>query len=85
MRKIMRVWATDTCGRLLGGTEDAQWAMIRERIEPQGREALWRAWKKLAEQKLFSWLTEAAEERARERKAELERQRASSTAAGART
>ena len=34
MRKIMRVWATDTCGRLLGGTEDAQWAMIRERIEP---------------------------------------------------
>jgi hypothetical protein len=74
LRKIMRVWATDTCGRLLGNTEDAQWSMIREKVEPQGREALWRAWKNLAEQKLFSWLSDAAEEKARQAREELARQ-----------
>jgi hypothetical protein len=69
MRKIMRVWATDTCGRLLGSTEDAQWAMIREKVEPQGQRALWAAWKNLAEQKLFCWLIEYAKVEAKKAEA----------------
>jgi hypothetical protein len=81
MRKIMRVWATDTCGRLLGSTQDTQWGVIREKIAPQGQAALWRAWKNLAEQKLFAWLIEYSKVEAR--KAETEAKAAAAAAAAA--